>query len=133
MDYTEIIDYLNKPTDPALKEKLNQWLQADSSHQLIFNKIERLWELSGKEMETPDPNITIAWNNVQSRIQPRTKLKLGLWLRVAAAILMIIAGSYWGYNLLFREAPNLVVITQEEGIKEVLLADGTKVFLNKVF
>lgn len=117
-------------------QAIEAWLEADTAHVLELEKYRKLWELKAVKNGNFEPNTNLAWQKVASRIanEPtKQKNKTHVFLRpwsLAASVLLVLGIA--GYIYYFKNnTSTLETITSHHGNVQKLLADSSRVFLNK--
>jgi ferric-dicitrate binding protein FerR (iron transport regulator) len=112
---------------------LARWREERAEHEAHFRNMEALWIHSGIETESFEPDATLALEKIHARINKRTSAaghRRGrfYYMKWAAVLIMTIGVGLAAY---IRYTDNTVeVVTAEDNTKELLLADGSKVWLN---
>lgn len=125
-----LISYLNQTIAADKKQLVDEWLAQSSENQLELDKIELAWKRADglKDFEAID--LDKNWLSLQRKMGSNKKQSGFGWQvwKYAAAVLLIATVAF----LILR--PQDVVIQQMTaygGQKEVVLSDGTVVWLNK--
>lgn len=151
--YTDLIaGYLSGNIRPAEQEQLLAWIEADPEHRAFFEEMLRLWSISGQETEVPIKTDTDrAWAALEMRLfggggitndekpplqsKPSAKIRplsiKNIALRVAAVILLAIAIGIWWLGGFKSESQQLLVETGAKERREIVLPDGSEVWLNE--
>jgi ferric-dicitrate binding protein FerR (iron transport regulator) len=108
---------------------LQAWLEEDVSNRRYYNEIKKTWDLTATADTDFVPDTERNWERFQRQIQPVKQLSpYRNAFRIAAAFLLL-AGAGTLYFLL---SPREVIVrTAAMEKKEVLLPDGSKVFMNQ--
>lgn len=132
--------YLSGNITSAEKEELMGWVSESSQGQAFFDKAVTLWSVT-EEMAYPDfsANKNQAWDKVAGRLDERTHQLsggakvIGFNIRrwaAAAAIALLGVAAWW-----MLQTPNtpaaVIASTLDDERKEMLLPDGTQVWLNE--
>ncbi len=128
MDNEVLIEYLNGHLTSEEAKKVEAWLQASPDNARHLGRIRKVWEAGRVEPDGAD--VDRAWERVRSAIRPEARIKRMRWLRVAAAVaILVIGGLTWMrlYTTSIEEVRNL----SGEGPLVVALPDGTNVWLNR--
>ena len=124
---------------PAEQKTLNEWLGQSVENQGFADDLRIAWEKSEGFEKTFQPDLDAAFRQLQVRIQAApasSPLRVLTFrrqlLRVAAAAAVLIFGL-WGYQQFSGSvaAPESLVVSSSAGNSEVLLPDGTRVWLRK--
>jgi transmembrane sensor len=145
-DFDLIAKKLSGEASAEEEAAFNAWLGADKANRDAFEKIEKLWKLSGKLYSDYDPDTENAWELLAAKIgssPPSAKvLSPGYYLkRIAAALVVIIAVGFL-VKLMFKEdnktAPVVQVatmpvnhISSADSVLVFYLPDSSRVSLNK--
>jgi ferric-dicitrate binding protein FerR (iron transport regulator) len=119
---------------------LNEWLEADQKHRQIEASYQYIWD-NAKDLSTKEelnPDVDAAFDKVMLQIKTSTPkpntvfgFAYGQMARMAAAIAFLLC-AVWGYqNLKTPDVVDAVVSAGQLDKKEVILPDGTKVWLRK--
>ncbi len=138
-----IVRVLKGEASPDDKQKLTEWLAQNKANQEIFKQSESVWNAleivkSGKEFDSERAFIGFK-EQVSSRL--RTSRRIGLsktidwFLRIAAVLVIILGASYFLISRLEKknlsaDPASCEVIAPRGSKTEVLLPDGTRVWLN---
>lgn len=119
------------------REDFLQWVSQEEN-QALFTKTEQLWKLTEQYVEPVFAvDTTKAWGQVDLQLEspPAMLRKLSFpqqLLRIAAVFMVVALGTWWLVN---RDATSelntlATMTTSTEEMKEILLPDGTQVWLN---
>ncbi|MEP2668408.1 MAG: FecR domain-containing protein [Cyclobacteriaceae bacterium] len=136
-----IAKHLSGETTSAEEEALQKWIALSSANEKIFLKFKRIYEVSGKIYDRSggdalDIDVEKEWNHFVKEAEQKGKTiefnpqtKSGMWLRIAAALLLVIASgvviNYFvgkGREHIYQTAENTEIIS---------LPDGSTVSLNR--
>lgn len=121
------------------EERLSSWVAFSDDNRLHFQKMKRVITLSDAYYKTKqqEPNLDLdqEWNHFLIQIDSRKERILrpaaksySLWMRVAAAVLLVVAaGSI--FNLFFSD--KTTVIETADATQLITLPDGSRVTLNE--
>ncbi|WP_316840984.1 FecR family protein [Pedobacter gandavensis] len=131
-----ITNALNYPEDAALQAKLKNWRELTADNEAIYQKVKSIWEQSAllEEPYTGRP-IDLVVSDFTTRLENKINLSKApaktyrLWWRTAAAVLVFGMAGLWGYKELKSET--FIIKSTYDQQDSVLLADGSKVYLNK--
>lgn len=139
MDEKIIVKFLAGECSEEELRSLNVWLEEseENAHELFT--LEELYHLGKSDAASEEALLAKAEKQLSQRIgeERKRKLKRTLfhrWMQYAAIAVgaFFIGGmSYWFYQAGSRSSESLVTVTANETIKELMLPDGTKVWLNK--
>lgn len=146
--YEELIaSYLSGEINRPDKEKLLAWVEETKENRAFFDEMAQLWKLA-ENFDVPyEANTEAAWNAVEKKLDaqivssltpeqptphPMLKPVWGRITRIAAVGLVAILAAWW----IFQKTPEPVttlqiVQTQSGEQKEVLLPDGSRIWLNE--
>ncbi|WP_212001784.1 FecR domain-containing protein [Chitinophaga sp. HK235] len=129
---------LQSPQDAALQSRLQSWLDADEEHRELYRQLKLLWEQAPHAALFEDTDTTAATARFLALLDqtPAATPVLPLrrpWRRLmtaaAAAVLFIAAGAaWWQYT---RNSIQWLGKTTSSQPDSLLLADGSKIYLNK--
>ena len=147
MDQEKYISLLHKQqqgTIDAMEQSiLDHWLQQAEINRVLAQKIKEDWELTAKYEPPISFNLEEEFTALQQRIQaddvvvPKHAIakvvpmnRSRRWLSWAAAIALVIGVGTWFLSNPSNNIPQLTANTDSSEKKEILLVDGTKVWLN---
>ena len=145
--YSELIaQYLSKDITVRDKEKLMAWVDDNPTNKAYFDEMQEVWDVSDVYEEDFVVDTNVAWDKLdkilsveegpklmpekdQAKIVPFRKK----WWSMAAAIALLISvGGYLWFNQEGDIAGNTkVVATGADELNEIVLPDGSKVWLNE--
>ncbi|MFO7842813.1 MAG: FecR domain-containing protein [Bacteroidales bacterium] len=120
---------------------LNGWIEESAEHKKLFNNIENDQEIINNYKSMERVNVDSAWDNLKSRIEAsemekeekRKTINVSRILRYAAMI-VIVAGLGFLFTKIYHENFGYYSMAQytaeNEVSNEIILPDGTKVYLN---
>jgi len=142
-----IIKYLSGEISPIEKQELEQWLAETPENQSQLNKWKRIWKDSEIEVDDFDPDVDAAWSKIsqsmdqmasirEAVLEPQIKqISLTTFILRIAAVLIIGSTVVWTAYEIGQEAkPGIVWTAKVTGpgqTSEILLADGSTIYLNK--
>ncbi|MBX3239452.1 MAG: FecR domain-containing protein [Chitinophagaceae bacterium] len=116
------------------EQEVYAWMEAGEENLRYFEGLMRVWEKS-REMSQLEIDENQAWKTFRSNYidKPVSRMRqpLKLWLRVVAAALIILAGSWLGYLLFQKEQTTSVSLLTENNVRVDTLPDRSVVTLNK--
>ncbi|KGE87105.1 MAG: FecR domain-containing protein [Phaeodactylibacter xiamenensis] len=144
-DYLELIGrYLSGDISEAEREALMRWVEADSANRAVLEEAEKLWSVAASyEMPDFSAGKPAAWDLLEERIGAAEKTgeakviglsTLKLYLRYAAAAVLLLLGGYWGYwysGLIDHSPVFAEVQTADKEEQTLTLPDGSTVVLNE--
>lgn len=147
-----MLKQLDQQATPEEESALAVWLAASPDHQLQFEQLKSVWELTSGPPKIPPPNRANAWQNVatkarlrsaadrpaqpasskqsQSRQSQTRQSHKKQWNRAWLAVPVLLAGAavLW---LLSSRAPSVVEVVSLPGeIRSVMLPDSTVIRLH---
>ncbi|SKA07455.1 ferric-dicitrate binding protein FerR, regulates iron transport through sigma-19 [Chitinophaga eiseniae] len=133
--YSFILLCLQSPEDEVLQAQLSSWLAEDNSHGELYQQVHLLWEQAPHAAffeEADAPAATARFLQLLDQVKaaapvvPLTHVRRRWW--AAAVLLMIAAAGWWQYS---RHRIQWIAKTTTGRPDSVLLADGSKIYLNK--
>ncbi|MDX1665830.1 MAG: FecR domain-containing protein [Saprospiraceae bacterium] len=129
--------YLSGDIEPAERQELLSWAEANKEHRAIFEEMIQVWSLTDDYDEPFRDEVEDAWQRLEADWHQRgTRRPIPLSskrvLRIAAAGLVIVALALW--YLLDPLQPSTQWITLQTGPdeqKELTLPDGSRVWINQ--
>ncbi|HEY1025898.1 MAG TPA: FecR domain-containing protein [Sphingobacteriaceae bacterium] len=131
-----LIKFLLRETDSEEDQRVNEWLAADSRNTKQLTDLKTLWDTSKALASQSSVDENAAWERFMERRDGsrsqrtviRPLVNRSSWLRVAAAVLILVIGI-WSVDSYMRTG-NTQLATAAE-VKTGILPDGTEVTLNK--
>jgi transmembrane sensor len=129
--------YLAGSATPQEVERLEEWVRKDEEKRRLFIEIKRSWMLAASAGQ--QFNKAKAWENISSAsgyvssnskiisLEPKTTKIFSRFWKVAAAVLLLIAGS-WSVYYFTKSAEKIMFAEQKP--QEIILHDGSIVTLN---
>ncbi|GJM29166.1 MAG: anti-sigma factor [Cyclobacteriaceae bacterium] len=135
IDYHLLAAYLNGTASSKEQNKVEQWIQSSKENQQQFQDIRKIWQKSGGLRNDPTVDINQSWGRFvslkeQSEAQSR-RIIWRNWIGRAAAVLLLVTGFtlvIWNYR---SQTSWQEVSSQSAMVSDMLLPDGTRVWLNK--
>lgn len=133
-----LVKYLLQEATREERQEVEEWMAADSNNAKEFERFSLIWHESKKLEQTSTVDENAAWRRFKQRVEEKQQPKgrtiampagrFG-WMRAAAALIMLIGGSWMAYFYLYSGR----MITLEAGstIVAQTLPDGTTVTLNR--
>lgn len=126
---------LSNTASNAEIETFNAWLEESGENQKFFQQVRAIWERLDRTKDHIEFDTAVAQKRMVSIIDHRrTKtrlLKVRFRIAVAASILLLIGLSYLVYNSVNPASNTTQYSSLENEIKEVVLSDGSHVWLNE--
>ncbi|NML36743.1 DUF4974 domain-containing protein [Chitinophaga sp. G-6-1-13] len=135
--YSFILLCLQSPEDEALQAQLASWLAADAAHRELYRQVCLLWEQAPHAAffeEADAPAATARFLQLLDQTQAATPVvplitaRRRWWPAAAAVLLIAVAAGWWQYS---RTRVQWIAKTTTDHPDSVLLADGSKIYLNK--
>lgn len=146
--FTELAaKYLSGNIQPDERRELMEWIAAGDDQQAFFDDIVQLWESATPVDQPIQVDLTAAWSKVEHALndksvadnQPKERTAslrslplITRLLRIAAILVPLLLIGYWWWEASRSDqiTESVVIATLEE-IKEVVLPDGSVVWLNE--
>jgi len=132
--------YLNGTAEEAERQQVEQWIRQDPKNQQEFERFKIIWDRTGELRADQPVDADESWprfeklRNAQADkvIQPdQNKLvQWRSWIARAAAVLLVCTLSYMAWDA-WRSTADQKMITSAEQMSDILLPDGSRVWLNK--
>jgi ferric-dicitrate binding protein FerR (iron transport regulator) len=131
--------YLSGNLKAGERDELMQWVDESSEGRSFFDKAISLWNIT-EQMAYPDFSAGKAqsWDKINQRLDAPAsttkavakvyRLRILRWSAAAAIALLAVAGWWW---LGQQASGNLVATTSSGERQEIVLPDGTSVWLNE--
>jgi ferric-dicitrate binding protein FerR (iron transport regulator) len=135
-----VVKYLAGEASTVESEQVQRWLATNEDNRKLFEEIKKVWEGVAPAQNRPTINTAAAWAKVKTHIHtaPAQTQKpvvkplhfRKVWWAVAAGILLSL--SIWQFFYVFnkRSQPSLLTFHARQKSANILLPDGTAVFLN---
>lgn len=124
--------YLHGELDEAASREVEEWILADPEHRKQVERICRIEQYLGTAVEmralSDREILSLAHRNI-ARVDRRKKRLRSGWLGVAASVLVMLTAGIW-FFFLRLENPTCEIRNGCSEVKECVLPDGTKVWLN---
>lgn len=133
-----LIRYLQKQTSEEENKMIESWLILSRDNQHHLNGLKKLWQSRASVDDFDLIDTAGDWEKVKSRIEnvghkPITKKlnsTFSLIVRIAAIIVLAVGITFLLRYYLLTE-PEMIFHSTEINQSEILLSDGSKVYLNK--
>lgn len=136
--YSFILLCLQSPEDKALQAQLESWLSAGATHRELYAQVRLLWEQAPHAAffeESDAPAATARFLQLLDQAKAavpavtlNTVHRRRWWPAAAAVLLIAVAAGWWQYS---RTRIQWIAKTTTNRPDSVLLADGSKIYLNK--
>jgi transmembrane sensor len=136
-----IAKYLSGEIEDHDRVALFELVDSSGEHKAYFEEMQQVWNVSAEESDDIIIDTNLAWQKVTGRINPVVEKKasaqgakvfrLGQLLKIAAVFIGVI-GAVWLFNNPRQTKQQFTAYqTYSKEKKEVLLPDGSKVWLNE--
>lgn len=135
-----LIAHLKEESTAQQEEELAVWYES-ADNQMLFDEIKLLWDEIVRNSESYTPDMDYYWKLLQTRTEliDKKKAKVTLSLKklrlyaAAASVLLIMAVSFSFFLGRDLSSDDLTIQSYKalSGKSEILLPDGSKVWLNK--
>lgn len=134
-----IVRYLTGEASPEEAMTLHDWL-AQPDNRLHFESFQSTWKDSYPTKKVHTPDNKRAWQNIAQKIeivdseslQTKTRsLHSNFFLKVAAAITVILAVGIFTYVQLRDKAPTQINIATKNNVREIILPDNSHVIVSR--
>jgi ferric-dicitrate binding protein FerR (iron transport regulator) len=126
-----ISKYLAGECTPGEKEQVAAWLQASEANRKYVEQVKLLWESAGEQKVLIEPDLQLAWRKVDRATSNKVSRPLFKHsLQLAASFLLIGALGLLLYFYL-NHPKQLVATTGQHERKEIMLPDGSRIWLNE--
>lgn len=133
-DYHLLAAYLNGTANAEERQRVELWIQEDPQNQQEFENFKRMWDEVGELRPDQKVNPEESWQRFQELRKAKAKqpryVQLRSWMARAAAVLLICTVSYWIWDSR-QGLTDYVLVENVEQQSDIILPDGTKVWLNK--
>ncbi|GAA4323374.1 FecR domain-containing protein [Mucilaginibacter gynuensis] len=133
----QIILFLNNPEDKELENTINEWRLLNSENERYYQDIYKIWQRAAESAPLEQVNVAIAvdklsakigYNPAEAEVIPlRSRFRALKWTAGVAAMLAI---AVLVYNYMQPQKPVYITKTTSVAKDSVLLADGSKVYLD---
>ncbi|MER0437958.1 FecR family protein [Emticicia sp. W12TSBA100-4] len=140
--------FLAQETDAQESALVENWLKQDKNHQKELDDYQFIWQQVARIKEEKPVNVDAAWNKIQHQVKHqkdnvisfttstqenkapthRGGVGVGLYLRIAAAITLLMAGILAVF--LSKKETEIISLKTTNQTLEQTLPDGSVVFLN---
>lgn len=127
----EVLQNVLQGSASAAQEKeLNEWLQASDANKTLFEKMKQIWTTSKQLNVFSEIDEKADWKKIQAKRRSKNN-RLGSWLKYASAVVITLGVSLIYLHENTAGFGKIAQTKTEQEQSELLLADGTKVYLNK--
>ena len=145
IDFTLLTRYLGDQCSPGERQRVDEWRRHSPENERYLDHLQRVWRASGPLPDEPVTDTGQAWLQLREKMEEIRPLApqrpvaptrtLYAWLpRVAAVLLLAVGLGLLGQWLLRRgagRAANLVEVKAGQQPRRLVLADGSRVWLNR--
>ena len=140
-----IIKYLLGEATSAERQEVEDWIGSSSANAYYFERLSKVWQAAEIDTENFIPDTQTAWNKIDQSITQKESDVISLFepevkpvslynyaLRIAA-ILIVGLGAVWAvytWNTSSESVHYVETFTIDVERSEIILADGSQVFLN---
>lgn len=130
-----IIKYITGEATPEEMKVVEDWIRQSAENRKYFQYYQEIWKNTPRA-SMPDFKEDEALKKVNARldnkVSEKSKTSFQL-LKIAASILLFLSAGYFTYQLILPDdvSNQLVTLSLGNAKKEIKLADGTSVWLNK--
>ena len=130
---------LSGDISPPEREELSAWINASPDHQQIVQSVEKAWDLSGgfqrevvvdldEDFAMLEEKMDTAVETPPAKVVAMPARRRWIWIAASIAVLLL---AVFGLNN-FRNQPVewLTLTTTATETKEIVLSDGSKIWLN---
>jgi transmembrane sensor len=134
------VRYITGSASEAERTSFDSWLNATDNHRNQFDAFRAYWDIAGSSYDDYEPDLLFGWENVSretvhKKVVPFRQKSVSIqFMRIAAVILLLLAGWYGGrlvINKVGLPESQLFVYSTADMLKKLQLADGSVVWLNK--
>lgn len=134
MNHNLIEKILSGEATEAEKKQFDQWLGESESNKDLFEKNKILWNRLDGVYAHSTFDLSAAKKSIRSRIQDKKQAakqrKMRAWISAAASVLLLIGLGLSAIYLSNQNLRNKIVYASGEQVKEIVLSDGSHVWLN---
>lgn len=119
----------------AERAQLEDWLQQDVANRQYYEALKDTWSLAADAYKNvPEPDVEANWQRftrttLDAPSPLRVAAKRNTWWRLSAAAVVVVAAAGLAFALL--KGAGTTTLSAGADKKEVILPDGSKVFLNR--
>ena len=139
MELHRIIKYFGGDCTFAEREEVEKWFNSSEENSRQFERLKKIWNNSRTVPDSLHPDFEKAWTNIANQTgikareakMPPAVSPVRYLLRTAAAIIILVAIGTLVYTMFLNKPLVTKEYSQEVARKEVQLADGTVITLNR--
>ncbi len=135
IQYYTIAAYLNGTASHTEREEVERWVNSSADNRRTFEELTRIWQRTG-DLRVEEPvDAEQSWQRFtrlaqSTEVSRRSVVSWWSWVgKAAAALLLLVSLSYLGWRLWQPDYQH--VVTQSQSKSDILLPDGTRVWLNQ--
>jgi len=127
--------YLTNEITLEETDELLKWIDEDPKRVELLQQLQNDWGKSDVYSEADEAFDThVAWQKVSSRIdqsiqKPKSKVRYLYWAKIAALFLIVLNFGWFGFRY-YNNHQVVEIVNQLAVAKEVVLPDGSQVWLN---
>jgi ferric-dicitrate binding protein FerR (iron transport regulator) len=134
-----IVKFLNDDLSEAERENFNRWLNEASENKKLFEEIKKIWIHSENINDLQLIDTKGDWAKVKKRMNFEGSRSGGIaspsqsmiWVRRIAAVFVLLIGIGFLAKQFIFHAPDMIVVNTGDYKEEIVLPDGSSVYLNK--
>lgn len=134
MNQNLIEKILSGEATEAEKKQFDQWLGESEANRELFEKNKILWNRLDGVYTHSGFDLSAAKKNIRRRIQDKKQAtkqrKMRVWISAAASVLLLIGLGLSALYLSNQIFADKIVYASGEQVKEIVLSDGSHVWLN---
>lgn len=134
IDYHLLATYLNGTAKAAERQQVDFWVQQDIQNQQEFEHFKFIWAEVGKLPPEQEVNTEESWQRFlelrEAKASKPRVVQLRHWMVRVAAVLLICTLSYVIWNS-WQNRTGHILVENVEQKSDIILPDGTRVWLNK--
>lgn len=124
----KIVAYLDKREDVKLKNDIEAEIKTSEEKERFYNEIVHIWKYSSGLGALDAIDQDEAVRRLSRRIG-KQKSPYRIWIRNAAAIVLLSAAAYWIYTA--SSSASFLIKTAAAGIDSVILSDSSRIYLSQ--
>ncbi|MBX3256478.1 MAG: FecR domain-containing protein [Chitinophagaceae bacterium] len=127
-----LVKFLAGEASPAEEQEMLLWVESSEQNMHYFHQLSLLWSESSPDSPVAT-NENVAWVKFQAALTPRSRMIKLRWIKMAAAVIIILAGALPAYfiNRSGNTIPAQIVSRSGNEVKTDTLPDNSIITLNK--
>ena len=130
--------YLSGEASDSEVKRLEAWVLSSPENKKQFNQFKKAWFLSGIEGNYQNIDVESEWTSTSEKLFSEAKVvpikskpvrRVGIFLRIAVAISLLIVASVWVYRSV--NGVDYQEVVAQNDVEENKLPDGTEIALNQ--